>query len=397
MIDLLRGMRIIAISQFGAGPFGTMHLADLGAEVIKIESRQIGGDVARSVPPYAYKDDSLYFQSLNRNKRSLTLDLKHPDGQRILHELVAVSDAVFSNLRGDQPEKLGLMYDQLKAYNPRVVCVSLSGYGMTGPRYAEPGYDYLMQAYAGWMSLTGDPSSPPAKSGISMVDLSAGAVAMVGLLAGIIHARQTGEGCDIDCSLLDAAVSMLNYVAIWTLNHEEYEPQRLPDSAHQSLYPAQVFPTKDGYIVVCCFKEKFWQALTVAMDAPELGADPRFASFRTRYEHRAVLIADLKRRFMAHTTGEWMARLQGDIPCAPVNSVREALSDEQVRARGMIVEVEHPELGTLQEVNTAIRVLNGVAHRRPAPALGADSEPILRDILGYDSAEIARLAEDGVI
>ena len=397
MIDLLKGMRIIAISQFGAGPFGTMHLADLGAEVIKIENRKFGGDVARSVPPYAYTDDSLYFQSLNRNKRSLTLDLKHPDGQRILHELVRVSDAVFSNLRGDQPKKLGLMYDQLKEYNPRIVCGSLSGYGMTGPRHSEPGYDYLMQAYAGWMSLTGDPSSPPAKSGVSMVDLSAGAVAMVGLLAGIIHARETGEGCDLDCSLLDAAVSMLNYIAIWTLNHEEYEPQRLPDSAHQSLYPAQVFPTRDGYIVVCCFKEKFWKLLTVALDAPELAADPRFESFGTRYEHRVALIADLKARFSTRTTAEWMGRLQGDIPCAPVNSVREALSDEQIVQRGMIVEVEHPELGTLREVNTAIRVIDGVEHRRPAPGLGADSEDILRDILGYDASEIARLAEEGVI
>lgn len=397
MIDLLHGTRILAVSQFGAGPFGTMHLADLGADVIKIENRESGGDVARFVPPYASDGDSLYYQSLNRNKRSLTLDLKHPDGQRILHELVRVSDAVFSNLRGDQPDKLGLMYDQLKEYNPRIVCGSLSGYGLTGPRRAEPGYDYLMQAYGGWMSLTGDPSCPPAKSGLSMVDLSAGAVAMVGLLAGILHARQTGQGCDVDVSLLDAAVSMLNYVAIWTLNHDEYEPQRLPDSAHQSLYPAQVFKTQDGYIVVCCFKEKFWRALTAAMDAPELGSDPRFQSFAARYEHRDALIADLKRRFLARSTADWMDRLQGDVPCAPVNSVREALADEQVLAREMVIQVQHPRFGTLNEVNTAIRIPGGVQHRRPAPALGADSQSVLQELLGYDDDELTRLRGKGVI
>jgi len=396
MIDLLQGVRVVAVSQFGAGPFGTLHLADLGADVIKIENRAAGGDVARSVPPYSTGSDSLYFQSLNRNKRSLTLDLKRAEGQRILHELAAVSDAVFSNLRGDEPAKLGLTYAQLKAFNPRIVCGSLSGFGMTGPRQAEPGYDYLFQAYAGWMSLTGEPEGPPAKAGLSMVDLSAGAVAMIGLLAGILHAQRTGEGCDLDVSLLDAAISMLNYVAIWTLNRD-FEPQRLPDSAHQSLYPAQVFKTQDDWIVVCCFKEKFWEALTELMDAPELAADPRYGSFATRYQHRQALIADLKGRFLAATTEEWLGRLRGRVPCAPVNTVRQALSDEQVLARDMLVEVEHPVFGPLKEVRTAVRVVGGADHRRPASALGADNEAVLRDLLGYAPAQIETLRQNGVI
>jgi len=396
MIDLLKGTRVLAVSQFGAGPFGTLHLADLGADVIKIENRAAGGDVARCVPPYTTGSDSLYFQSLNRNKRSLTLDLKQPEGQRILHELVAVSDAVFSNLRGDEPHKLGLTYPQLKQFNPRIVCGSLSGFGCTGPRQAEPGYDYLFQAYAGWMSLTGEPDSPPAKAGLSMVDLSAGAVAMVGLLAGILHAQRTGEGCDLDVSLLDAAISMLNYVAIWTLNRD-FEPQRLPDSAHQSLYPAQVFKTKDAWIVVCCFKEKFWEALTDILDAAELATDARFASFAARYEHRQALITDLKSRFLTATTEEWLNRLRGKVPCAPVNTVREALNDEQVLARDMVVEVEHPEFGTLKEVRTAVRVVDGVDYRRPAPALGADTAAILGELLGYSPERIAALRQDGVI
>ncbi len=242
MKDLLKGMRILAVEQFGAGPFGTLHLADLGAEVIKIENPHAGGDISRSVPPFTGDQDSLYFQSFNRNKRSLTLDLKHPDGRQIFEDLVRVSDAVFSSLRGDQPEALGLTYEHLKAVNPKIVCCALTGYGMTGPRKAEPAYDYLMQAYAGWMSLTGEPGSPPAKSAFSVVDFSAGLVAMTGMLSGIIRARETGIGCDVDVSLLDTAVSMLNYVAIWTLNRD-FAPERLSASAHPSIVPSQVFET----------------------------------------------------------------------------------------------------------------------------------------------------------
>ncbi|MCB0154616.1 MAG: CoA transferase, partial [Anaerolineae bacterium] len=353
--DLLQGVRVLAVEQFGAGPFGTLHLADLGAEVIKIENPQTGGDVSRTVPPYTIPGDSLYFQSFNRNKRSLTLDLKQPEGRRIFHDLVGRADAVFNNLRGDQPAKLGLTYEQLQAVNPKIVCCSLSGFGLAGPRHAEPAYDYLMQAYAGWMSLTGDPAGPPAKSGLSLVDYAGGAIAMAGLLAGLLRAERTGQGGEVDVSLLDTALSMLNYVAIWTLNRD-YQPQRLPDSAHPTLTPAQAFQTQDGYLVIFCAKEKFWRALTEVLEAPELAADPRFASFATRYEHREALIADLKQRFLSRPTADWLARLRGQVPCAPVNSLAEALADEQVLARQMITEVEHPEFGPLKQVRTAIHV-----------------------------------------
>ena len=268
-VDLLRGVRILAVEQFGAGPFGTMHLADLGAEVIKIENPTAAGDVARSVPPHTMPGDSLYFQAFNRNKRSLTLDLKHPDGRRIFHELVRHSDAVFNNLRGDQPHKLGLMYDQLMAINSKIVCCSLSGFGLDGPRHTEPAYDYLMQAYAGWMSLTGDPAGPPTKSGLSVVDYTGGVLAMLGVLAGLLNVQRTGQGCDVDVSLLDTAVSMLNYVAIWALN-SNFRPQRLPDSAHPTLTPAQAFQTQDGYLVIFCAKEKFWLALTESLRGPRV-------------------------------------------------------------------------------------------------------------------------------
>jgi crotonobetainyl-CoA:carnitine CoA-transferase CaiB-like acyl-CoA transferase len=324
----------------------------------------------------------------------MTLDLKHPDGQRVFRDLVRVSDAVFSNLRGDQPEVLGLTYDQLKSTNPRIVCCSLSGFGTTGPRRAEPAYDYLIQGLAGWMSLTGEPGSPPAKSGLSIVDFSAGAIAMVGLLAGLLDVQRSGRGCDVDVSLLDTVISMLNYVAIWTLNRE-YHPERLADSAHASLVPAQVFQTQDGHLVVMCFKEKFWRALTAALEAPELDADLCFSSFARRYEHRDALISDLKERFLERTTKEWLARMSGRVPCAPVNNVEEALQERQILERDMLAEVEHPNFGTLKQVRTAIKVPGAVNHERPAPAMGADTAAILKSVLCYSDEQIALLRSSG--
>ena len=292
----LDGVRILAVSQFGAGPFGTQVLADLGAEVIKIEDPGVGGDVARYVPPFAGEADSPYFQSFNRGKRSITLNLRHPDGQAVLHDLVRVSDAVFNNARGDLPGKLGLTYEALKSVNPRVVCCALTGFGTTGPRAAEPAYDYLIQGYAGYMAVTGEPDGPPGKCGVSIIDFAGGYAAMVGLMVGLFDARGTGIGRDVDVSLLDTAVSMLSYFAIWTLNHD-WVADRTPDSAHQTLVPAQNFPTRDGWIVVFCNKDKFWRDLVEVLGAPELADDPRFASFPARLANRATLVAALKERF----------------------------------------------------------------------------------------------------
>lgn len=398
MKDLLKGMRILAIEQFGAGPFGTLHLADLGAEVIKIENPHAGGDISRSVPPFTGDQDSLYFQSFNRNKRSLTLDLKHPDGRKVFEDLVKVSDAVFSSLRGDQPEALGLTYRHLKGINPKIICCALTGYGLTGPRKAEPAYDYLMQAYAGWMSLTGEPGSPPAKSAFSVVDFSAGLAAMTGMLSAIIRARETGVGCDVDVSLLDTAVSMLNYVAIWTLNRD-FEPERLSASAHPSIVPSQVFETADGWIVVFCAKEKFWLDLAAAMDAQDLIDDPRFQGFSGRLEHRNELGDELAARFKSRSTGEWLAVLRGKVPCAPVNNIHQALEDEQVQARQMILEVDHPDFGPLKQTATAIKVdgdfSESADHR--GPRLGEDNASILGELLGYGEDEFERLRQAGVV
>ena len=392
---MLDGLRIVTVSQFGAGPFGTQLLADLGAEVIKVEDPGVGGDVARHVGPYAGENDSLYFQSFNRGKKSITLDLTRPEGRAVLRDLARVSHAVYNNLRGDLPARLGLTYAALKDANPALVCCSLSGFGATGPRAAEPAFDYLIQGYAGWMSVTGEPEGPPGKCGISVVDFAGGYASIAALMAGLWNAQRTGVGRDIDISLLDTAVSMLSYFAIWTLNRD-WAPARVADSGHQSLVPAQNFRTRDGWLVVFCNKEKFWQALLEAMELPGVAHDPRFASFGDRLAHKDALLAILSARFAERTTEDWLARLRGRVPCAPVNTVAEALEDEQVRAREMIVEVKHPAFGVLREVASPVKTAGTAAPAR-APALGEHTGEILRDLLQYDADRVAALRASGAL
>jgi crotonobetainyl-CoA:carnitine CoA-transferase CaiB-like acyl-CoA transferase len=392
----LEGVRILAVSQFGAGPFGTQVLADLGAEIIKIEDPEVGGDVSRYVPPYLGHQDSLYFQSFNRGKKSVAINLQHPDGQAVLRDLARVSDAVFNNVRGDQPQKLGLTYEALRDVNPRIVCCSLSGFGSTGPRAAEPGYDYLIQGYAGYMAVTGEPDGPPGKCGVSVIDFAGGYAATLGLMVALFDAQRAGVGREVEVSLMDTAVSMLSYFAIWTLNRE-WQAGRTRDSGHQTLVPAQNFPTRDGWIVVFCAKEKFWTRLVEIMGLPELALDPRFASFPARLEHKDILIPILQERFRARTTTEWLELLRGHVPCAPVNSVRQALEDEQVRARDMIIEVEHPHFGTIREVATPIKTDGAITRPARAPGLGEHTDSVLRDVLGYGGHTIATLRSKGAI
>ena len=392
----LEGVRILTVSQFGAGPFGTQVLADLGAEIIKIEDPGVGGDVSRYVPPYVTEQDSLYFQSFNRGKKSVTINLRHPDGQGVFQDLVRVSDAVFNNVRGDQPGKLGLTYGALREVNSRIVCCSLSAFGSTGPRAAEPGYDYLIQGYAGYMDVTGEPDGPPGKCGVSIIDFAGGYAAMLGLMVALFDAQRTGVGREVEVSLMDTAVSMLSYFAIWTLNRD-WTPARIRDSGHQTLVPAQNFPTRDGWIVIFCAKEKFWTRLVEIMDLPELARDPRFGSFPDRLRHKDALIPVLRERFRTRTTAEWLALLRGQVPCAPVNSVSQALQDEQVLARDMIIDVEHPHFGTIREVATPIKTEGVLAHPAPAPRLGEHTDSILREVLSYGDRTIAALRSKGAI
>ncbi|MBI3127515.1 MAG: CoA transferase [Candidatus Tectomicrobia bacterium] len=393
----LEGLRILAVEQFGAGPLGTMILADLGAEVIKIENPATQGDSARPVPPYPLpNNDSYYFQGFNRNKKSVALDIVAPEGREILHKLVARSDVLFSNCKGTDPEKLQLTYKHLGLYNERLVCCFLSGFGMTGPRASEPAYDYLMQAYAGIMSLTGEPGAPPAKAGVSFVDYSGGYLGMLGLMTGLWEVSRTGRGRDIDVSLLEGAAYQLGYLATWALNCG-HVPQRFPHSAHPSLVPSQNFETKDGWVSVLCMKHRFYPILVEKMGRRELAADPRFRTQKDRFDNRDALLEILSREFRTRTTAEWSALLAGHVPFAPVNTVVEALEDPQIRARGMIVEVEHPAAGIMQMLGCPIRVPGARMRWNRAPYMGEHTREVLCELAGLREGELEALRTKGVV
>ncbi len=393
----LDGVRVLAFTQLGAGPFGLMMLGDLGAEIVKVEDPTTAGDEARRVPPFndPAAGDGLYYQSLNRGARSITLDLRAPEARAVLHRLVARVDVVYNNLRGDLPGKLGLDYAALGAVNPKVVCCSLSGFGRTGPRAADPGYDYLLQAYAGFMSVSGEPDGPPTKCGVSVVDFSGGILSALATMIGLHRARETGRGCDIDVSLLDTAISMLNYLAVWTLNRD-WRPARHPEGAHQSLVPSQSFRTRDGWLVIMCMKEKFWERLAERTGLAALKDDPRFRTFADRLAHRTELVPILKAEFAKRTTAEWLERLRGHVPVAPVYGVEEALEDPHVRAREMVVELVHPLFGPIRETGCPIKI-DGVRPRyAPASALGADTAAVLAEA-GVSADELAALRARRVV
>jgi crotonobetainyl-CoA:carnitine CoA-transferase CaiB-like acyl-CoA transferase len=391
----LEDVRIVAVEQYGAGPFGSVHLADLGAEVIKIEDPRAGGDVGRYVPPYAEGEDSLFFETFNRGKRSLSLDLTTASGRAVFEDLVRTSDAVYSNLRGDVPQKMRITYDDLKHLNPAIVCCSLTGFGMTGPRRAEPGYDYVLQGLAGWMSLTGDPDGPPTKSGLSLVDYSGGFVAAIALLAGLHAARRDGRGMDCDVSLYDTAVGLLTYPAVWHLN-AGFQPVRTRHSAHPSLVPFQAFEAKDGWLVVGCAKEKFWSRLVQVLDRPELGTDPRFATFADRQRHSDVLLPMLEAEFSRRTVAEWLEPLYAAaIPCGPINDVEHALREEHTAARGLVVETDHPRYGRVRQLASPVRVGDDRPAYRRAPMRNEDFEYVVRSVLGYDDARLTELRVGG--
>jgi crotonobetainyl-CoA:carnitine CoA-transferase CaiB-like acyl-CoA transferase len=387
----LADVRILAIEQYGAGPFGTVHLADMGAEIIKIEDPRAGGDVGRYVPPFQEDEDSLFFETFNRNKRSLSLDIVNPAGRQVFEALVSLADAVYSNLRGDVPARLRLRYDDLKHLNPAIVCCSLSGFGMTGPRSAEPAYDYILQGMAGWMGLTGEPEGPPTKTGLSLVDFSGGFVAIIALLVGIHAARRDGVGMDCDVSLFDTAMHLLSYPATWYLTAGS-TPQRTSHSAHPSLVPFQNFQTADGWIVVVCAKEKFWQRLTEVIERPELATDDRFANFAARRTHAKALLEILSAAFRQQPSAYWLTRLKAaGVPSGPVNSVAEAMVEPHTAARQMIVETAHPRFGTVRQLASPVRVGNQPVAYRRAPRRHEDAPYILETLLGYDADRIHAL------
>ncbi|GMU68062.1 MAG: CoA transferase [Steroidobacteraceae bacterium] len=392
----LAGLRVLTFENFGAGPFGSMYLADLGAEVVKIENRDQGGDATRNMGPFFLgENDSHFFQTFNLNKRSVTLNLKTAAGQQVFHRLVARADAVLNNLRGDQPEKLGLTYAALAGVNPRIVCAHLSAYGRDNERKGWPGYDYLMQAEAGYLHLTGEPGTPPARMGLSIVDYMTGITTALALLAALLDVRKGGKGRDIDVSLFDVALHQLSYPGTWFIN-ERHHTGRMPRSSHPSATPVQLFRTQDGWIFLMCMTEKFWQALTAVLGVPGLATDPRYATMQARREHRDALTAELDGHFARDTTAAWLDKLQGVLPAAPVYDMEQALDNPFVARTGMIQATPHPQKEGFRALANPIKLDGRRLHGRVGSALGADTRDVLREA-GYDDTEIDSLAAQRVI
>jgi crotonobetainyl-CoA:carnitine CoA-transferase CaiB-like acyl-CoA transferase len=370
----LQGVRIVSVEQFGAAPYGTMLLADLGAEVIKIEKAAIGGDPSRKTRPYMLgANDSEYFQAFNINKKSVAIDLRTAEGKAALKALVSGADALVNNLRGDLPAKMGLDYKTLAAVNPALVCVHVSAYGRDNERASWPGYDYLMQAESGLMHLTGEPDGPPSRLGApSIIDHTTGLTAAVGLLSAIIQARASGKGCDVDTCLLDVALHQLGYVATWYLN-EGHVSTRQPRSAHYSVAPVQTFPTSDGWLFIMCMTEKFWSELLDAIGNPELASDPRFGNAALRQANRDALTGIIDSELRRQSTSYWLDKLNGVLPVAPVLDLAQALDSPFLQTTDMIHAVSHPAKAEMRVLANPIKINGQRLDQKACPPFGADN------------------------
>lgn len=391
----LAGYRILSAEQYGAGPYGTMFLAQLGADVIKIEQPG-AGDSARAVGPHFLREnESLFFQSFNLNKRSLTLDLSTAEGKAILHRLAASSHAVVNNLRGDLPAKIGLTYDHLKSVNPALVCAHLSAYGRDNERARWPGYDYLMQAEAGFMAMTGEPDAPPTRFGLSIVDFMTGTMMAIGLLAAMMDAQRSGKGRDVDVDLLSAAVHQTSYPAMWYLNAGDITG-RTSRSAHPSVTPSQMFPTTDGWVFVMAQIPKFWTVLVEKIGRPELAQDPRFLTPPDRLENRAALVEILDEVFRRQSTEYWVNLLGGDMPVAPVFSLDQALDNPYLRTTGMVANVSHPDREDMRVLANPIKIDGQRLPNRAGPLLGNDTDSVLAEA-GYAPDEVEAFRAKGIV
>ncbi len=374
---LLDGIRILSIEQYGAGPYGTMLLANLGADVIKIEDRTRGGDIARSVGPFELGEkDSDFFQTFSLGKKSVSLDIKSAGGREQFEELVKKSDAVANNLRGDQPAKLGITFENLKTINPKIVCAHLSAYGRSTSRTKWPGYDYLMQAEAGFMMLTGEPEGPPVRFGLSMVDFHTGSQMSMGILAGILNAQKTGEGCDIDVCLFDTALHQLSYPATWYLNRG-YKTERLPRGSHPTITPSQLVRTRDGWAMLMCQTPKFW-SLWCKISESILDEDPRFSTTPKRFENLKELSQAVDEVMVTKTTAEWTDLLGGHVPFAPVGNMSEALDGDYVDEIGMTSTLVHPDKEDgLRVLSSPFRIDGERPTQVRAPKLGENDREYL--------------------
>jgi formyl-CoA transferase len=398
MVDVpgpLTGIRVLDLSRILAGPYCTMILGDLGADVIKVEQPGTGDDTRTWGPPW-HGTESAYYLSVNRNKRGITLDLKQPDAQALVHRLAAISDVVVENFKVGALERMNIGYEQLREINPRLVWATVSGYGPNGPMSEKPGYDFVAQGESGIMSITGEPDGEPMKVGVAVVDITTGMFTAIGVLAALRARDQTGLGQKVDASLLASAVAWLGNVGQKHLVSER--PARRFGNAHANIVPYQSFATRDQHITIAVGNDRQFQALCAVLSRADLAADPRYATNPLRVEHRETLVPALQDAFLTGTASEWLVACDAaGIPSGPINSIEQVFTHPQVLANGMLQTVDHPA-GPLRLAGIPYQLSQtpGVV-RHPPPLLGQHTHEVLTDVLGLEADEIARLRESGAV
>ena len=389
MKQALDGIKVVDLSTFMAGPYASMVLGDLGAEVIKIEEPE-HGDASRHIPPYFHEGESLYYISLNRNKKSLALNLNTDKGRDIFYRLVKEADVLIENYRPGVTKKLGVDYEHIKTINPQIIYCSITAYGPDGPYGNRPAYDLIVQALSGAMSMTGMEGTGPLRLGVPMGDLASSMWGLVGILTALQYRARTGEGQLVDVSMLDSLTALITYPALYySFGEEMAQPL---GSGHQAIVPFQAFKTKDYYLAVTCANEKFWRLLCDALDMPELIADPRFMTMGKRLTNKDTLNTLLNNIFAQKNSAEWEALLgQKGVPCAPVNTIDKVFDDPALKHRGMVISVDH--FGEeLKFFGNPLKLSETpIAEYRTPPRLDADGQEILSQQLGLTSEEIFKL------
>jgi crotonobetainyl-CoA:carnitine CoA-transferase CaiB-like acyl-CoA transferase len=407
MGNCLSHITVLDLSRVLAGPWAGQMLGDLGAEVIKIERPGTGDDTRAWGPPFLRdaqshaSADAAYYLCANRNKKSVTVDFTTPEGQSIVKQLTAKADVVLENFKVGGLEAYGLDHASLRAINPRLIYCSITGFGQTGPYAARPGYDFIIQAMGGLMSITGPSAdqggSSPQKAGVAVADILTGLYASIGILAALSHRERTGEGQHIDVALMDVQVACLANQAMNYLISGN-TPQRL-GNAHPNIVPYQDFPTKDGFMIITVGNDAQFARLCAELGLAKLAEDPRFASNQQRVAHRGVLIEELRAVTATRSTAAWVAALEGaGVPCGPINAIDAVFADPQVRARGMQVDLPHPTAGTVPLVANPLRMSQTpVTYRTAPPTLGAQTREVLVQRLALSDSDIDALLAKGVI
>ena len=395
MPGALSGVTVVDFTRVLSGPYCTMVLADHGARVIKIEHPVRGDDTRHWGPPFIGAE-SAYFLSINRNKESVTVDFKRPEGRDVIEKLLSTADVVVENFRPGTLDAAGLDAAHVMARHPRIVYCSISGYGQTGPRREEPGYDAVMQAEGGLMSITGDADGPAYRLGVAITDIVSGMFAAQGVMAALIAREKTGRGQHVDIGMLDATTALLTYQAgnYFVSGHV---PERM-GNRHPTIAPYESFHASDGDFVIAGGNDEIWRRLCHTVARPQLADDPRFRTNKDRIEHYAILRAELESALKVRTRAEWIRELTAaGVPCGSVREIDEVLADPQLAARGMIAEVQHATVGTARVINSPVKLSDTPASVRTAPpTLGQHTAAVLLE-LGYDRRQIEQLQRDGAI